>query len=770
MSLLIVESPAKCKKIEEYLPEYKCIASYGHFREIRDIKDINMETFEINYSVIKGKEKTVENMRKHIDKACDIIIATDDDREGEGIAWHICDHFGLSLKTTKRIVFHEITQQALVTAVNNPTTVNMNVVKSQKCRQIIDMLVGFFISPVLWKYLPSVKGLSAGRCQTPALRLIKENQDDINSSTSSTEYVVTAYHNKIVPFVCNKTFASYEDVKQFLLDSKDCRYQMRRTKPKNASKAPPEPLNTSRIQQIANNLLHLSPKDTMNICQKLYEKGYITYMRTDSNSYSDEFIESANNYILKTHGSLYVSPRPICSKRDESAHEAIRPTNVTLPSAGLDGTALEKKVYGMIRDITLQSLMAPSQSYSYECVFYKLDSDKQQQVEYSHTFEMCHFLGWEIIKYNKETHKENERLYNQYSSPVICPELSLIRAKMHMTNHKLHYTESRLVNLIEEKGIGRPSTFSWIVEKIKDREYVKREDIDGKQMDCVEYELLDGVLAEKKSRTTFHSEKNKLVIQPLGEVVVDYLVKCFPKIFDYTYTRNMEAQLDKVALGKLNYFTVCKEYYETIKQEINGVCSERFEMRIDDEHTYVIGKNGPVIKSTSSDHVTFKPVKKGTTIAGIVDIVSNYKDGRDDCNTSSISAIDKVLDQNIHSLGRYKDAEIVLMKGKYGTYTNYLGRKISLSKHFGNRPLANITLQEVVDILENDDGNGESSIIRIVNPSVKIMRGKDGKNDYIMLTCATKKSKKPQFISLNKFSGDYRTCSVAELMSYVYSL
>ena len=358
-TLVIVESPAKCKKIEEYLgPGYKCVASYGHLRELPSLKNIDIENnFNPTYTVIENsiKKKQIEYIKKAIKESSDVILATDDDREGEGIAWHLCQLFKLPLNT-KRIIFHEITEAAIQSAVKKPITININLVQAQQARQILDILVGYKISPILWKCI--VKGkenaLSAGRCQSPALRLIYDNEKEIKEAVERRVYNTTGYFtNSNIAFQLHPEgkFESEDDMTDFLNESINFQHIYSCEKPKKVLKSPPEPFTTSRIQQVASNELHYSPKETMRICQKLYEGGFITYMRTDSKTYSGEFLDTVKEYIRRQYGNgdKYINENiesMVCgfikdkisdkNKKQnlepvtQDAHEAIRPTNISL--------------------------------------------------------------------------------------------------------------------------------------------------------------------------------------------------------------------------------------------------------------------------------------------------------------------------------------------------------------------------------------------------------------------------------------------------------
>ena len=381
--LIIVESPAKCKKIEDYLGyNYKCIASYGHLRTLESLKNIDYaNNFKPEFTIIENKKQQINKLTKAIQSSSEVYIATDDDREGEAIGWHICELFNLPIETTKRIIFHEVTKSALENAVNNPTTINMNLVYAQQARQILDLIVGFTLSPLLWKHISrkSKQGLSAGRCQSPALKLIYDNQKEINENPGKITYTINGYFtSNNLMFTLNKEFDDKEKVEGFLEESINHNHIIKKDTIKKLSKKPPEPFITSTLQQSCNNEYHISPKETMKICQKLYEEGCITYMRTDSKVYSKEFIKKTKDFINKEYGDKYISSNidSLSEKQKETkkketkkkkkeddskaqeAHEAIRPTDVNVKSLTSEKfTPREKKVYLLIWKNTVKKML-----------------------------------------------------------------------------------------------------------------------------------------------------------------------------------------------------------------------------------------------------------------------------------------------------------------------------------------------------------------------------------------------------------------------------
>jgi DNA topoisomerase-1 len=779
-TLVIVESPAKCKKIEQYLgPGYKCMASYGHIRELPSLKNIDIENnFNLTYLMIDNaiKRKNIEALRKEIKFAREVILATDDDREGEAIAWHLCDVFKLDVNKTKRIIFHEITESALQQAVQNPKTLNLNLIYAQQARQTLDVLVGFKVSPVLWKLVSQPKGneigLSAGRCQTPALKLVYENQKEIDKATERKVYNTTGYFTSSnLPFDLNKQFEDEDEMIDFLDNSVDFFHIYTCSQPVKLLKQQPEPFTTSRLQQVASNELHYSPKETMRICQLLYEGGYITYMRTDSKTYSAEFLDSAKEYITKTYNAEYIRSDLLEKSNDnkqleeqkkrekkkekktdfaQEAHEAIRPTNISLQDLLEEMDSKERRMYKLIWTNTLESCMAAASFYSITASI-----SAPLNLKYSYITELIDFPGWKIVE-NKFSRENKEYLYLQIIKTDTAIQHKKICSKVTIKGTKTHYTEAKLVQLLEEKGIGRPSTFSSLVDKIQERGYVKKEDIKGKEIICRDFELENEEICEIENKREFGNEKSKLVIQPLGIIVMDFLDKHFNKLFNYEYTSLMEASLDKIAKGQLIWFEVCSTCNKEVDDLIELIKDKtKIEFQIDDNNTYIIGKYGPVIKCVKEkdgkEEVTFKQVKKDVDM-------SKIKTG--DCELDDI--VDKNKTENVqYNLGKYEGKDIILRKGKFGLYASW-GENSKTLKELGNRPIENITFEEVKEILEKGSG-----IVREINLSLSIRKGPKG--DYIFYK--NSKMKKPSFHDLKSFiietKEDYKICDITILKSWI---
>ena len=772
-NLFIVESPAKCGKIEQYLgPGNKCIASYGHFRELNGLQSIDINNnFAPTFIISETKQTQVNKIKKCIKDAKEVFLATDDDREGEAIAWHLCDYFGLPLKTTKRIVFHEVTETALKNAVQHYRYINMELVNAQLARQVLDVLVGYKLSPILWKNVKDKT--SAGRCQTPALRLVYDNYKEIKESPGSKEYNTTGYFtSKNIPFVLNHNFIDGKEVQAFMKESIDFAHVYSIGSIRNSVKSPPSPFTTSKLQQVASTNLHTSPKDTMRICQKLYEEGFITYMRTDSTVYAQEFVDSANEYIVKEYGKEFLGSssleKPVKSKskskskknkkldEDEDdkdkylekqlAHEAIRPTNIAVKTLDLESfTAKECKMYQLIWSNTLESCMAPA---LYKGVTASITAPKTHVYKFS--TEQVVFAGWKmVLSSEKEDTNSKEFALLQTLLPDNIMKYKKITAKVSMKEMKSHYTEARLVHLLELQGIGRPSTFSSLIDKIQERGYVKKENVNGFLVKCTDYELSsDGKINQVVDDREFGNEKNKLVIKPLGIMVLEYLTTHFNDLFEYDYTKHMEEQLDEIAHGNKVWHELCRECLTDVDVNIKSIGEKnkgKETIRVDNEHMYMMGKFGPVLKCTlgASETVIFKSVKPDIDL-------DRLRNGE---YTLQDILLEPSAEKSGRSLGLYKDKEVFLRSGKFGWYLEIGTEKKALKLTLDEA--TTLVLDDVADTLF-DMENGESPIIRTVSKETSIRKGKFG--DYIFHK--NKKMKKPKFLKLAGFKEDYKSCDI----------
>ena len=775
-SLVIVESPAKCKKIESYLgPGYKVIASYGHFRTISGLDAIDIVNgFTPKYSIIQEelKLKQIERIRTEIARSTDVILATDDDREGEAISWHICDLFSLPIKTTKRIIFHEITETAIKMAILNPKRINMDLVYAQQSRQILDLLVGYNISPILWNCVSKTHdaSLSAGRCQTPALRLVYDNYLDIKKAPGKMVFNTTGlFTNLNLTFELNKQFTNNEAIKDFLEKCKIFDFEYTSTPPKKNIKKPPEPLTTSTLQQIASNELHLSPKDTMKYAQQLYEGGYITYMRTDSKKYSAEFVDKANAYIKSKYGEQYISQGInnliVGSKKEEKdkkckekeepkiqeAHEAIRPVNIVSELDDLQPKAI--KLYELILKITLETCMPSAQ-------FSSISASISAPIETKFVYkaELPIFLGWQILE-NVKNDEKNTYQYLESLKQNISMKPKRVDAKFTLIDLKSHFTEARLIQLLEEKGIGRPSTFASLIDKIQERKYVEKQTITGKEIESSDFALSDNKITETILKKEFGNEKNKLVILPLGILVIEFLVDKFGTFFNYEYTKEMEDELDNIANGKKEWSRLCDTCNTCLTQLTSQVQDiKKFNIVIDEEHTLIIGKYGPVVKfvdKKDKKNISFLRVKQDLDLNQLKKMPQVTLEDVIDVNNCDKNAI-----------GKYKGQDLFIKKGKYGVYAKWGNETKSLNEDFSLIPIEKIEYLNVLKFLEKDnllDPSKPVGLLREITEHISIRTGKFG--DYIFYK--KPRMKKPEFLKLNGFNSDYKKCEKELIINWI---
>ena len=773
-SLVIVESPAKCKKIESYLgSDYKVIASFGHLRNISGIESIDINNnFNTKYSIINEeiKLKQIEKLRNEIEKSHEVIIATDGDREGEAIGWHICELFGLSVVSTKRIIFYEITETAIKTSILNPKRLNLDLVYSQQARQILDLLVGFTVSPVLWNVVSKThnNSLSAGRCQTPALRIIYDNYIDIKKSQGKSVYNTFGYFTSLnLSFELNKKFNNENEIINFLDKCKTWNFMYSVTEPKKTIKKSPEPLTTSLLQQLSFNELNMSPKETMKCAQQLYECGYITYMRTDSKKYSNIFIDIVTKYIINEYGEKYVNQNinNFIITNEESkkniliqeAHEAIRPVNIHVSSLKQVTDLYEKsiKLYGLIFKRTLESCMSSAQ---YNYINAKINAPFD--TEFIYKSEQPILLGWKIVENNKKEDDCDTEYYqflkNLKENNNIKPKK--IESTFVIIELKSHYSEAKLVQILEEKCIGRPSTFASLVDKIQERKYVKKENISGKEIECNDFVFTDNIISQIVSKREFGKEHNRLVIQPLGIIVIEFLLEHFDTFFDYGYTKEMEENLDKIANGKQIWYNLCNICYNDLMNIINKVSHlNKFNVKIDENHTLIIGKYGPVIKYVDpkdNTKVSFIETKKNLDIEKLKNMI----------NINLETVIEKF--NNDTSIGKYKGQDLFIKQGKYGIYAQWGKDKKSLKEKFGTSKIEDIKYIDVIRYLDNDtilDPSKPVNLVRELNKHWSIRNGKYG--DYIFFK--KPHMKKPEFYKLKDFTGNYNTCDKNIVINWI---
>ena len=763
--LLIVESSSKCGSIETYLgSNYKCISCNGHIRVINDLKNIDVKgDFETTYTVDPDKKAHISKMESVISTFPkeNILLATDHDREGEAIAWHICEVFGLPTLTTRRILFHEVTKTALLKAVENPGTIDMNMVRAQQARQVLDLLVGFTISPLLWKYVfkNAQNALSAGRCQTPALRLVYENEQEAKAKVSKQKHRVQAcFFPQNLMFELQKEFETESEVCDFLSLSANHPHKFMAHPQKLSERTPPKPFNTSALLQQANNLLHIGAKETMACCQTLYQLGHITYMRTENRKYSPIFIDTATKYISGKWTDKHVHPTLMEMNGNadtENPHEAIRVTNLNMQSLVLIGdknTGAVERVYRMIWQNTVQSCMAPA-------IFnlIPLEMDAPQQNVYKYTFEIPKFAGF------LDADKSVDKSVDKSLSPEIISSMQLrfqtlknktvnynyIQSVVGFTNRHSRYSEAGLISKLEDLGIGRPSTFSMLIDVIQTRKYVEKTDVQGIAVECLEYFLRadEKEPTAKSVKKTMGSEHGKLVIDPMGSVVIEFLMKHFDSLFSYDYTKRMEERLDLVASGKELWNTVCKDVYAEIQKlvkEVNKI--ERKVYDIDENYSLIFYKDGFLLKHKMLLNEDGKPMLKSVKKGLKIDTAKLETGGY---------TYEDLAETERRILGTWREHEIELKMGKFGAYVEYGDdKKVSLNKL--KKQLDKIVLEDVVPFLEEE--KPATTVLRVLTPTLSVRNGKFG--PYIFYK--TEKMKKPKFFDLKGFDQGFGSDDLLE--------
>jgi DNA topoisomerase-1 len=772
--LIIVESPSKCKKIEGFLgSQYKCIASIGHLREIEGLKSINVKgNFEITFSDTKEKASHIQFMRKVISKFQieNVLLATDDDREGEAIAWHICEIFNLPIETTKRIIFHEITKPAIVSAVGSPIQINMKLVKAQQARQVLDIIVGFKISPFLWKYIYSSKksSLSAGRCQTPALRLIYDNQKERDGSNGiETEYRTTGHFfpNNLV-FQLNHKFTESKEMSQFLELSKLHKHILSTGIQKESIRTPPKPFSTSKLLQTASNILNISPKQTMSLCQLLYQDGHITYMRTDSTKYSKDFLDKASKYISEKWKPNFLGVIDSLENKDSAnPHEAIRVTNIEM-SAINDKDGVISSLYKLIWKNTVESCMSNA---VFKCTPIKITAPNDLHYQYSVEIPVC--LGWKAV--SEKNALESTSIQNRHASELFYLQsqeksgepinYNKIESTITAKYKHSHYTEASLIQELEKVGIGRPSTFSMLVETIQDRGYVKKVNLEGETIKCSEFLLENNVLETIERERIFGNENNKLVIQPIGTMCIEFLTKHFNELFSYDYTKTLEEKLDELCSPSTSteWFEICKSCNNQIKDLIKPISKlEKQTYKVNDEYDLVFQQYGPVLKGKDSEgKVEYKSIKKDLKLD-----LEKIKAGK--------YSIDELIEIKKDYLGKYESNDVLIKSGQYGPYIQCGDIRESIQKI--KKPIEQITLEDVLPLLNKNtefedisqnkiEAVASKNVLRIIDNDTSIRKGKFGAYVYYK----TKEMKTPNFFNLKSFKKGFAVCNISELKDWL---
>ena len=727
-NLVIVESPAKAKTIGRFLgKDYKVLPSFGHIRDLKAKSfSIDTKTFQPQYEIPEDKVKIVEGLRKEA-KGSNVWLASDEDREGEAISWHLAEVLGLDPVNTKRIVFHEITQTAIEDAIKHPRIINQNLVNAQQARRVLDRIVGFKLSPVLWKKVKPA--LSAGRVQSVAVRLVCDREQEIEKFSSSSFFTVTATfalpqeNGTVEEFKAelNKHFSSKEEALEFLKDCETATFRIEDISKKPVKHSPAPPFMTSTLQQEAAHKLGYSVSQIMRIAQSLYEAGHITYMRTDSLNLSSLCLNSSKQYIVEKFGEEYSHPHNFHtkSKGAQEAHEAIRPT--FMDREEISGTSSEKRLYQLIRRRTLASQMADSLSEKTTATI----SISNREEKFTATGEIQKFDGFMRVyqvSQNDDTKPEN--------SLAILPPLrkdavlthSQISATQKFTQRPAHYNEAALVKKMEELGIGRPSTYAPIISTIQQRGYVEKINREGSNRQYIVLTLQNsGKIKETAKKENYGSEKGKLIPTDIGLVVNNFLLEEFPQIMDYNFTANVEKDFDTIAEGKKKWNSMMKDFYENFMPEVDKAMETKSEHKIGERIlgtdpatgrsvSVKIGKYGTMIQlgtAQESSKPVFAPLLKGQSMETIT--------------------LDEALDllRLPRTLGTYEDAEVVTNNGRFGPYVLHNKKYYSIPKE---KNLFTLTLEEAIDIIKEKKADEASRHLKKFEeePEMEILNGRYG--------------------------------------------
>ena len=749
-NLVIVESPAKAKTIEGFLgKDYTVKSSFGHIRDLPG-KNLSIDIendFEPEYVISDDKKKVVAELKKLAKKAETVWLATDEDREGEAISWHLLEALKLKEKETKRIVFHEITKDAINKAISNPRTVNKNLVDAQQARRVLDRLVGYELSPVLWKKVkPS---LSAGRVQSVTVRLLVEREREIKNFKSADYFKVVGYFYKegdrTFKAEVSSRFKTYEEARGFLEECKASSYSVKDLKKKPATKSPAAPFTTSTLQQEASRKLGFSVSQTMVVAQKLYEAGKITYMRTDSVNLSDQAIKGAKAYICNEFGEDYSKSRKFAtkSKGAQEAHEAIRPTNLSV--SNLKGDSQESRLYELIWKRTIASQMSNAKI---ERTTVTLDVS-ESKTDFTAKGEIITFEGFLKVYLestdDEDSEEQSDMLPAMKEGDAILREH--ITATQRFTKHPPRYQEASLVRKLEELGIGRPSTYAPTISTIQKRGYVVKESRDGEQRQYLSLTLNDDGLSEEKKTERTGAEKNKLFPTDIGMVVTDFLSGHFETIMDYSFTADVEKQFDDIADGMLKWSKMIEKFYNPFHSNVEETLEnadrakgER-ELGIDPKSGKPviarIGRYGPMVQIGSvedEEKPKFASLLKEQSIETI----------------SFEEALE--LFKLPREVGEYEGKKVTAAIGRFGPYIRWNNLFVSLKKDEGDEPLT-VELDRAIELIEIKKEQEKNKYIKTFeeDKDVQVLNGRYG--PYIKIgrkNFKIPKDKKPEELTLEE--------------------
>lgn len=706
-NLVIVESPAKAKTIEKFLgDDFKVMSSYGHIRDLKKKElSIDLDTLTPNYEIPEEKKKVVSELKKNAQAAKKIWLASDEDREGEAISWHLCEVLGLDEAKTSRIVFHEITKPAILEAINNPRHLDMNLVNAQQARRILDRIVGFKLSPVLWrKVKPS---LSAGRVQSVAVRLIVEKEREIQAFKSENYYRVNAIFtvdngkegkSAEVKAELNKRFSTHEEAIAFLEKCKDARYEVASISKKPLKRTPAPPFTTSTLQQEAARKLGFTVSQTMMVAQRLYEAGRITYMRTDSVNLSTLAINTSKAEVEKLYGGEYSKVRQYhtSSKGAQEAHEAIRPTYVDHQT--IEGTAQERRLYNLIWKRTIASQMADAQieKTTVNINVMANGSSSPEELLFIANGEVVAFDGF-LKVYQESNDDQATSEEDAHTLPAMKEGDVLNRLEISSTERYSQgpnrYTEASLVRKLEELGIGRPSTYAPTISTIQQREYVEKGDKKGEERSYKIDQLINDTIKSTEKTEMVGADKGKLIPTDIGIVVNDFLMQSFPEIMDYNFTAKVEQEFDKIAEGKAAWDKEMKAFYQDFEPKVEEVMNARSEHKAGERELGIdpktgkpvfvkIGRYGPVVQIGAADdedkpRFSQLPAGKSMETMTLEDALELFK-----------------LPRN---LGQFEAQDVVIGAGRFGPYVMHKKKYVSVPKD--QDPLT-ITLDGAIRLIQ----------------------------------------------------------------------
>lgn len=724
-NLVIVESPAKAKTIEKFLgPDFTVTSSRGHIRDLKK-KNFSIDvdnSFEPQYEIPDDKKALVAELKKMAKEAEMVWLASDEDREGEAIAWHLYEVLNLKPEKTRRIVFHEITKDAILHAIENPRSIDINLVDAQQARRVLDRIVGFELSPVLWKKIKPA--LSAGRVQSVAVRLIMEREHEIKNFVAEEFYRVNAEFSTAdgttVKAELSKRLADKESAEKFLADCVKTTFSVSAVNVRPVKKSPAPPFTTSTLQQEAARKLGFTVSQTMMVAQKLYESGYITYMRTDSLNLSKLAIAALEKEITQNLGPEYLKVRHYhtSSKGAQEAHEAIRPTYIDRQT--IDGTAQEKRLYTLIRKRTIASQMADA-----EMERTTIDITPASRPEhFAATGEVIKFDGFlKIYLEGRDDESNEEALQGILPAMHEGDNLNLVEmtATQRHTQQPPRYTEASLVKKMEELGIGRPSTYAPTISTIQQREYIEKGEKEGTPRPYQVLTLRNDSITHEEKVETVGSERGKLIPTDIGEVVNDFLTDYFPDILDYNFTAQIEEKFDDIAEGKLPWSNEIKDFYTKFHPTVDSALNMRLEHKVGERVlgndpatgkpvSVKIGRFGPMIQlgdGEGDEKPQFASLLKGQSVS-----------------TITLEEALKLFEFP-RTIGEYEGEPVTVAIGRFGPYVKHAGKFVSIPKELSP---AHITLDEAEELIRDKRAAEANKLVKSFDeePELQILNGRYG--------------------------------------------